>query len=128
MEQRTLHRTIGRPLDLPLSIFDIRKALSDLRAEPALEAEGRNSIILHKEDGLKVVLVAMRAGNEIHSHKAGAPITVQVLEGCVSFEAGGETRRLAPGALLTLRSGTPHAVRAPEDSAFLLTIAGRGGE
>jgi len=127
MERQTLHRTIGRPLDTPASRFELPRALADLRAEAALEREGRNSIILHKEDGLKVVLIAMRAGNEIRSHRAAAPITLQALEGRVAVDAGGKTYELRSGQLLTLHAGLEHAVRALEESAFLLTLAGPNG-
>jgi quercetin dioxygenase-like cupin family protein len=124
MKNRTLHRTIGRPLDRPLSTFNIGKALVDLKTEEAFTREGRNAIILHKEDGLKVVLMAMREGNCIQSHKAQTPITVHLLEGSVQFNTEKESLRLGRGDLLTLRAGVAHDVKALEDSAFILTLAG----
>lgn len=127
MKPQTLHRTIGRPLDQTLSTFDVRKALADLRAEPAIDKEGRNAIILHKEDQMKVVLIAMKAGNEIKSHKAPGPIAVQVVEGEIRFNTEERSVRLKVGELLTLHSNVPHDVTALEESAFLLTLAGPGG-
>ncbi len=127
MEQQTLHRTIGRPLDETLATFELGAALKDLRAEAAFEREGRNAIILHKEALLKVALVAMRAGNEIHSHKAQVPITVQVVEGSIRFNTEQGSRELKKGQLLTLGAGVVHGVKALEDAAFLLTLAGPHG-
>lgn len=127
MIPQTLHRTIGRPLAEPLATFDLVSALADLRAEPALSREGRNAIILRKEEFLKVVLVAMSAGNEIHSHKADVPITVQVVKGVVRFNTAKGSRHLERGDLLTLEAGIVHGVKALEDAAFLLTLAGPHG-
>lgn len=127
-KERALHRTIGRPLDEPLSTFDLAQALADLKAEAALEREGRNAIILHKQDDLKVVLIAMRAGNEIRSHQARAPITVQVLEGEIRFNTEKASLRLRRGELTTLHANLAHSVKALEDSAFLLTLAGPHGD
>jgi quercetin dioxygenase-like cupin family protein len=127
MEQQTLHRTIGRGLDQSLAVFEVDKALSDLKAEEALAREGRNAIILHKEELLKVVLVAMRSGNLIRSHKAAVPITVQVLEGAIRFDTDAGSKRLERGGILTLHAGIAHSVTALEDAAFLLTLAGPHG-
>lgn len=127
MEQKTLHRELGRPLDESGSTFDLRKALADLRAEPAIDKEGRNAIILHKEAGLKVVLVAMKAGNEIKSHSAPGPITVQVVEGALRFHSGKSALRLEEGGLLTLHARVEHDLAALEESAFLLTLAAPRG-
>jgi quercetin dioxygenase-like cupin family protein len=127
MEQQTLHRTIGRPLDETVATFDIQAALKNLKGEAALEREGRNSIIFHKEEMLKVVLVAMRAGNEIHSHKAEVPITVQVIEGAIRFDTEKGSSQLKKGEILTLHAGVVHGVKALEDAAFLLTLAGPHG-
>ncbi|MDE2038447.1 MAG: cupin domain-containing protein [Elusimicrobia bacterium] len=127
MKQQTLHRTIGRPLDETVATVDILAALKDLKAEAALEREGRNSIIFHKEEFLKVVLVAMRAGNEIRPHKAEVPITVQVIEGSIRFNTEKGSKQLNNGELLTLHAGAIHGVKALEDAAFLLTLAGPHG-
>lgn len=127
MTQETLHRTIGRPLDTPHSTFDLVKALADLRAEPALEREGRNSIILHKEEDLKVVLLVMRKGNSVRAHKAAVPITVQMLEGALRFTVQETPEDLRRGQVLTLHAGIEHAMEALEDCAMLLTLAGRHG-
>lgn len=124
MEEQTLHRTIGRPLDEALTSFDLARALADLKAEAALAREGRNAIILHKEEQLKVVLVALRAGAEIHSHQAQTPITVQVVEGSIRFNTEKGSQELRRGELLTLHAGLAHGVKALEDAAFLLTLAG----
>jgi quercetin dioxygenase-like cupin family protein len=119
-------RTIGRPLDRPLSAFDIPKTLAELRAEKEFQRSGHNAIILHKEDGLKVVVVAIRAGRNIESHRAVAPITVQVLEGSISVNTEKDSLLLRKGELLVLHSGLAHDVKAMEDAAFLLTLAGPG--
>lgn len=124
MENITARREIGRKLDGPLAVFELGDVIAKLKAEADWRKEGRNSIILHKREGLRVVVVAMHAGNVIQPHRAGHPITVQVLEGKLLFTAGGDSRRLRKGEVLVLEGGLQHGVEALEESAFLLTIAG----
>ncbi len=50
------------------------------------------------------------------------PITVQCLEGRVSFTAHGKTEQLVPGDFLYLAEAEPHALSAIDDSSLLVTI------
>lgn len=104
----------------------------DLHAEiarfPPDGSSGRRSEILLKTPSLRVVLVTMRAGTELHEHSAPRTITVQPITGRFRFVAAGEEREMGPGTLLSVEGGVRHAVRALEDGAFLLTIAWPGDE
>lgn len=84
---------------------------------------GRRSETLLKTPTLRVVLVTMRAGTELHEHSAPGVITIQMLSGAFVVSVAGEEREMATGALIALDAGAPHAVRALADGAFLLTIA-----
>ena len=87
---------------------------------------GRRSITLLKTPTLRVVLVTMRAGTELHEHTAPGVITMQVLQGRLLVIVGDEELEMAAGDLIALKEDTHHAVRAVEDGAFLLTIAWHG--
>jgi quercetin dioxygenase-like cupin family protein len=89
---------------------------------------GRRSETLIKSPSLRVVLITMRAGTELHEHVAPGTITVQPLQGRFIFTAGDDEREIMPGALVSVEAGVRHAVRALEDGAFLLTIGWSGGE
>ena len=64
----------------------------------------------------------MHANTTIPSHHADGPISVQVLEGVLTFHAEAQAVTLRAGQLLTLSAGIPHVVAAEEESAFLLTM------
>jgi quercetin dioxygenase-like cupin family protein len=89
-------------------------------------ASGRRAETLLKTPHLRVVLITMRAGAALNEHSAPGPIVVQPLRGRFTFQAAGEERVLAPGALLSVDGGVRHTVRAIADGAFLLTIAWPG--
>lgn len=84
---------------------------------------GRRSETLLKTPTLRVVLVTMRAGTDLHEHTAPGVITMQGLQGRLAVTVEGEEQELAAGDLIALEADTRHAVRAIEDGAFLLTIA-----
>jgi quercetin dioxygenase-like cupin family protein len=89
---------------------------------------GRRSETLIKTPHLRVVLITMRAGTELHEHVAPGPITVQPIRGRFVFTAGDDEREIVPGTLISVEGGVRHAVRALEDGAFLLTIGWSGGD
>ena len=84
---------------------------------------GRRSETLVKTSTLRVVLVTMRAGTELHEHTAPGVITMQGLQGRLAVIVADQEQELAAGDLIALEADTRHAVRAIEDGAFLLTIA-----
>lgn len=77
---------------------------------------------LVKSDDLELIRLVLPAGKEIPMHQAHGAITVQCLEGRISFTAESKTQELMPGQLLYLRTGEPHGLNAIEDSSVLVTI------
>ncbi len=102
-------------LDLnPGDVIDVRPlgpAMADSKHVSLLET-----------DMLKIKRMVLPKGKELPEHKAPGEITVQCLEGHIAFTTAGTTFDLKPGQLVYLRTGSPHAVKAMEDSSFLLTI------
>ena len=103
--------------------FDLNAEIE--RYSPEIPS-GRRSETLTKTPGLRVVLVTMRAGTELHEHVAPGPITLQPIQGRFALILADGECEAAPGTLLTLAGETRHAVRAIEDGAFLLTIGWSG--
>jgi quercetin dioxygenase-like cupin family protein len=102
-----------------LGQFDVEEEIARF---PPDGPRGRRAETLLKIPSLRVVLVTMRAGTELHEHVAPGPITVQPLQGRFTLVVDGEEQEIAPGMLVALAERARHAVRAVEDGAFLLTI------
>jgi quercetin dioxygenase-like cupin family protein len=94
-----------------------------IKGEDAWRTGSRNAMTLLKGQRFRVVLVAMHAGAVIPSHRADGPISLQVIEGALTFSADAQIVMLRPGQLLTLHAGMSHVVEAIEESVFLLTLA-----
>lgn len=116
-----------QPMAEPYLEFDLTRELEQILAEPEWKA-GQNSKTLVKYDMLRVVLVALRAGERIPEHKAAGPISIHTVRGRMRVRAQGRTFDLPPGGLLALDQGAPHEVEGVEDGAFVLTIAWPGRE
>ena len=119
-------RGVDRPLEGALLTARLPVLIDELRAEEIWDEEGRNSRTVFKAQGLRAVLVVLRAGGEIRSHKAESPLTIHVVEGQVRLRASKETLELGPGAIAHLGAKVPHDLKATKQAAFLLTIGGRG--
>lgn len=97
--------------------------LRELREEATYLAHGRDGVTLLKTPELRVLLQVLRAGEGLGEHQAPGPITLQVLEGEVRFQASEEVLYLGSGELLIMPATHAHSVEAVRDAAFLLTIA-----
>jgi quercetin dioxygenase-like cupin family protein len=113
----------GRTLDAPLVTIDLETFTKQIRQESAWETGDRNAITVFKTNGLRIVLIALQAGAEMKTHTAPGIISVQVLEGQITFTTEAETMELSQGKMLALHARIPHSVFAKEESVFLLTLA-----
>lgn len=106
----------------PLMDFDLDGELESLRATDSYHMTNHAAVTLVKRPGMRVVLIAMRAGGHMDEHHAHSPITVQVLHGRIRFEVEGGALELTPGRLIAVAEGIPHRVVGLEEGAFILTM------
>lgn len=111
-----------RPLDAPMVTIDLPSFMEQIKREPSWKDSDRNAITVFKTDGLRIVLIALHAGAEMIRHTADGIISVQVLEGQITFRTEQEPVELHKGQMLALHAGIPHSVLAREESVFLLTL------
>src|SRR5450756_446637 len=109
-------------LGAPIIHVELDNELELLRASDSYGAADHAATTILKRPGIRVVLVALRRGGQMHEHHADSPITVQVLEGRIRFNVDGQTLELSPGHLVSVAESLPHSVLGVEESAFLLTI------
>ena len=109
-------------LGAPIIHIELDNELELLRASDSYGAADHAATTILKRPGIRVVLVALKAGGQMHEHHADSPITVQVLQGTIRFDVEGQTLELQPGHLIGVAESLPHRVLGVEDSAFLLTI------
>jgi quercetin dioxygenase-like cupin family protein len=102
--------------------FDLPGEIEQLRQGRLYGHGGPSGRTLLKEQDLRIVLVALKAGGRMEEHSASGPSSIQAIEGLVRVHLADRQVELGPGSLLTMESAVRHDVEAVEDSAFLLTI------
>jgi quercetin dioxygenase-like cupin family protein len=112
-----------RILDAETVVLNLSTAREQIKSESAWLNSDRNAITLFKNEGLRIVLIALHEQAELKAHKAPGIITVQVLEGSIRFKTDKQESDLGTGELLTLHTGITHSVLALSEAVFLLTIA-----
>jgi quercetin dioxygenase-like cupin family protein len=116
----------GRYLHGLLESFDLAEVTEWVSQEADYQQNGHNAITLVKGPVLRVVLVAMQNGAQLHRHQAPGPLTISVIKGRVNFSLTSEdkstTIEVGQGQLLVLEEPKLHEVVALEESALLLTI------
>lgn len=76
-----------------------------------------------KGEHLEVMRMILPAGKHVPAHAVDGPITVQCIEGEVSFKMGATQKVMHPGDLLYLAASVPHELLAFKNSSLLVTIA-----
>ncbi len=108
--------------------FDLSAISAELQTAEAYTQQGYTARSLAREDDVRIVIVAMKAGARMAEHHADDTAVVHVLSGHVKLQLPEETVDLPAGWLHVLGSGLRHDVEAIVDSAFLLTLGWSGGD
>jgi quercetin dioxygenase-like cupin family protein len=113
------HQLQGTAIRLNLS-----EQAADLLAEARPASQRRAARTLIKEGPLRLTLLALVEGGSIDEHRAGGPVSIEVVnDGAVTIEAAGERYELQGQDALVLDAGVTHSLRASRDTVLLLTIA-----
>lgn len=120
--------SINRPLAGPVLAFDLAEQIAALQAEEPYRRSGRAGRTLAKSGRFRLVLTAMARGNEISTHQADSPMTLQVVQGSLTFRTAGQEYTLNAGQVLFFGPGEAHDIRAVQDSALLLTLSAIGDD
>lgn len=106
----------------PFLHFDIEKQLSELRSQEQWKFENRNAITLVKNARICVILIVLRNGAQMQSHRIAGSLTIHVVEGSIRFILSDESYELNAPSMISLDNDITHDVLAVTDSAFILTI------
>ncbi len=96
--------------------------LADLTELVQVQPEATVSRTVFRAAGVRVVVFAFDAGQELTEHTAAMPVLLQVLSGALTITADGRSDALALGGLMHLDARVPHAVRADEPAVLMLTM------
>jgi quercetin dioxygenase-like cupin family protein len=113
----SMHRTIeGRVLVNHLTQDEM------LIDQALLVQHGRSARTLVKEGALRVTVIALAANGVLPAHSATGPISIQLLNGDVTFDIAGRTYPLQPNDLLVVAPRVEHLARSATGGTFLLTV------
>jgi len=103
-------------------VSDLGAIERELRQGDAYRREGHTARTLVHASDMRVVLVAIMAGNRIAEHHANESAALHAISGCLRVHVEGRVVNVPAGQLLTLERGLKHDVEADVDSAFVLTL------
>ena len=131
MESKNNESTPQRPegarvVDDKLVGIDISSFMNRLKEESTWADSDRNAITLFKTNGFRVLLIGLHKAAEMPPHTADGIISVQVLEGRITFSTGERDLYLEAGHMAVLHKNLSHSVKAETDSFFLLTLTTSG--
>lgn len=112
-----------RSLAGPMLTFDLAEQIAQLRDDASYRRTGRLGRTLAKSGRLRLVLVVLESGVEVGTHHADSPMTLQPIEGRLTFRVDGKDHQIATGEVLYFGRGEAQEIRALERTALLLTLS-----
>ena len=94
----------------------------NLNNEMQFNDGGIYSKVLVKTDTYHYTLMCLAAGADIDTHTSTKNGGVMVLKGKGTFNLDGEDIALEPGVFIHMPADAPHALKAEEDLAILLSL------
>jgi quercetin dioxygenase-like cupin family protein len=88
-----------------------------------LKAHGRSARTLVKDGPLRLTIMGLAAGGTLPAHRTEHPLSIQVVQGDVTFIALDQEYTLTVGDILIFGAGVEHAARSAGGAAFLITVA-----
>jgi len=112
------------PVQRPISGSALTFALEDeMRiVREQLGPVSRIARTLVKNGPLRLTLIGLAPGGVLAPHSTEGPITVQVLEGEIEFEADGQSQLLPAGSMIALGARVVHSARSTSGGIILLTV------
>jgi quercetin dioxygenase-like cupin family protein len=96
--------------------------IENLSETVTYDPDRRSSTVAFTAAGVRGVVFAFSAGQELAEHRAPAPILLQAIEGELRVAAEDREVVLRPGGVLHLDAGVPHSVVADAAAKLLLCI------
>lgn len=122
--EATYNRPEGtRTLDAPVVRFSLPEYVRRILDEKAWQNTSRNAITLLHNGYMRIVLVAIKGGQEM-CHAIDGALSIQVLAGRVNLETEEESFSMDEGDMAALQPGVKHYLYAEEQAVFVLTLAG----
>lgn len=122
MRTKSLFQDEDRRQDGSFLFFDLPAMMEKIKQEDSWKHGQRNAITLLKSNTMRLVLIALRAGEEIDFCQSDNLISLQLLDGRSEFRAANKTIAVKEGNLLTLYENVEHSLIAISETIFLLTI------
>lgn len=96
--------------------------VEELMGSLEAQSSGRNARTVMSGPRMRAVVMALAAGAEMAEHESPPAATLHVLRGHVTLSGDDASWEVRAGEVLPIPAHR-HAVRAHDDSAFLLTVA-----
>lgn len=102
--------------------------ITQLRDEIEYPRSGVLSKILLKDNACQYTLFCLVANTEISEHTSTRNATINVIAGRGLLTLSGQDITLEPGVFVFMPANAPHALKAEENLAFLLTLSEKAVE
>lgn len=112
-----------RSIDAPLLLMDIPKYIQQVKEEEAWRVNDRNAITLFKTNNIRLLLIALHAGAEMHTERPENVLILQVLEGRLQLRTNAALININKEQALALHEQIVYSITAIEEAVLLLTVS-----
>lgn len=103
-------------------VLDLKEQVDAVIEEARQSNVGHAARTLAKDGPLRLTIIGFKAGATLSDHKAGGPVSIQVLRGSIDVNVAERSERLAEARTLVLGPGVEHSLVAGSEAVILLTV------
>lgn len=103
----------------------VKSVIANLAESMQFPREGIYSKVLVQSDASNYTLMCLAKGSDISEHTSSREAAVTVLKGSGVFTLKGKKIKMKPGVFIFMPKKAPHALRADENLAILLSLSGK---
>ena len=112
----------------PQHQMDLNQVAEKLLAEPLQGKRVHRQETIYKHSSATIALFLFEKGASLPEHVAEGVVSVQVLQGKLKMNVGGQQHELSAGQILVMAPGVHHDVYAQEPTRMLLTVCLQGSK
>lgn len=94
----------------------------DIADSVTIESDKIVTHALPTDDGSKIFVMGLDAGQNLSEHVAQHPASIQILKGEAELHLGGRTKMATAGSLAWMPANLPHSIEAKTQVVMLLTM------
>ena len=128
MKEKRNRATYRRPgedriIDAPVLLIDVSEYIDQITREETWSINDKNAITIFKTEKIRLLLIGMHKGAEMHTDRPENILVLQLLKGRLFFTSNEKHLTIKRDQVLVVHENIYYSLKATHESFFLLMVS-----